>query len=234
MRPSPANPRLSSWGTDVDPWERAAARPLYLLAAGLIAAVAIGSAFATPLLPFRMAVHWGPGGEPDAYLVRPLALLLLPGAAAGLLGLFALLPRIDPLGENVAAFRRAYDAFALLLVAFLLVLHVGVLAWNAGVEYRIVQLVAATVGVLFVGLGALLRRTEPNWFVGIRTPWTMHDDRVWHETHRLAGTLFKLAGVVAFLGVLLPDLAVAAIVVPAVGAALLSVVYSYVVYRRVA
>lgn len=209
-------------------------RPPYLVGTGLIAAVAIGSAFATPLLPFRMVVTWGPDGAPAASLVRPLAAVLLPGVAAALLAMFAVLPRIEALGENVAAFRRAYDAFALLVVAFLLVLHVGVLAWNAGVEYRIVQLVAATVGIFYVGLGALLRRTEPNRVLGIRTPWTLRDDAVWEQTHRLAGTLFKLAGVTAFVGVLLPDLAVPMIVGPAVVAAVASAAYSYLVDRRLA
>lgn len=210
----------------------AATRRPYLVAGALIAATVIGSALATPLLPLRMVVLWGADGTPRGRLLRPFALLVLPGLAAVVLGLFAVLPRIDPLGANVAEFRRAYDGFAVLIVLFLLVLHVGVLAWNAGVEYRFVQLVAATVGVLYVGVGALLRRTEPNWFVGIRTPWTMHDDRVWYETHRLAGTLFKLAGVLAFVGVLLPDLAVPMIVGPAIVAAVASAGYSYVVYRR--
>jgi uncharacterized membrane protein len=54
--------------------------------------------------------------------------------------------------------------------------------------------VPALVGALFLGVGSVLGKVRPNWFVGIRTPWTMSSKRAWVRTHRLGGFLFIALG----------------------------------------
>ena len=209
-------------------------RRSYLVAAALVAVSALASVLASPEMPARMATHWNAAGEVDGRMAKPFALALLPALSAALLGLFAVLPRIDPLGENVAKFRDRYDTFVVLLVAFLAYLHLVVLGANAGYEFEMIQAVAPAVGGLVYYVGVLSEHAEPNWFVGIRTPWTLSDDEVWNRTHERAGPLFKLAGVVAALGALVPAYAELLIVGPLAAVALYTTAYSYVAYRRTA
>lgn len=162
------------------------------------------------------------------------ALALFPALSAILLGAFAALPHIDPLGENVARFREQYDTFVVLLLAFLTYVHLLVLTANAGYEFEIVQVLAPAVGMLLYYVGVLSEHAERNWFVGIRTPWTLSEEEVWKRTHERAAPLFKLAGVVAALTALVPAYAELLIAGTVAAVALYATVYSYVAYRRVA
>ncbi len=86
--------------------------------------------------------------------------------------------------------------------------------------------------MLFYAIGALMQHAKRNYFIGIRTPWTLSSDEVWDRTHKAAGKWFRLAGLAALGGVLWPDLAVVFVIVPVMVAALYSTVYSYLEYRR--
>jgi uncharacterized membrane protein len=87
-------------------------------------------------------------------------------------------------------------------------------------------------GMLFIYLGFLLEHAEPNWFVGIRTPWTLSSESVWKKTHRLGGKLFKIAGVICLLGVLFQDYAIWTIMVPILLVSFYVVVYSYIEFQK--
>lgn len=136
------------------------------------------------------------------------------------------------MGENIRAFRRAYDTFAVLVIGFLLYTYALVIAWNLGYEFDLLGALAPAFDVLYIGLGYLLQRAERNWFIGIRTPWTVSSEQVWRETDELSATLFKVAGVLAIGGFVFPRYAIYFIVAPAVGVALFGTVYSFIRYRR--
>ena len=87
-------------------------------------------------------------------------------------------------------------------------------------------------GLLFLYCGFFLERVGPNWFAGIRTPWTLSSPTVWKKTHLLGGKLFKIAGIVSCAGSLVPDLAIWFILVPVLAGALVTVVYSYYAFRK--
>ncbi|MDO8755746.1 MAG: SdpI family protein, partial [Anaerolineales bacterium] len=81
--------------------------------------------------------------------------------------------------------------------------------------------------------GFLLRRAKRNWFIGIRTPWTLSSDRVWNETHRLGSPLFMASGGLALLGAFFSGtIAFWLMFVPLIGSTLFLVIYSYVLYQR--
>jgi len=207
-------------------------RQRFTLAGLLVVASALASLLAAPEVPDPMVSHWNAAGEPDGTLGKPLGLALIPVLTAGLVALFALLPRIDPLGENVAEFRAVYDWFVVVFTAFMVVVHGGVLAFNLGYEFDFLLVVLAAMAVLFYYVGYMLDHAERNWFVGIRTPWTMSSERVWDRTHRLGARLFKAAAGVSLVGLLFADLAIYFLVVPVVLVSLALVVFSYLVYER--
>lgn len=207
-------------------------RQRMLLAVGFVVLAGLASLLAAPALPERVVSHWNAAGEPDATMAKAVALALLPAVAAGLLVLFLLLPRIDPLGENVAEFRGYYDWFVVLLSAYLLLLHVGTIAYNLGYRFDVTAFVLLGVAVLFYYVGILLAHARRNWFLGIRTPWTLSSDEVWDRTHALGSRLFKASAVIAVVGLLFGEYAVYFLLVPALLTAGATFVYSFVLYER--
>jgi len=204
----------------------------FALAAGVVAVSAAVSVLAAPELPDQLATHWNAAGVPDDTMSKPIALALIPVLTAILLGLFAIIPRIDPLGENIADFRPVYDWFVVGFTAFMAIVHGGIVAFNLGYEFDFVLLVLAAVAILLYLVGVLLDHAERNWFVGIQTPWTMSSVEVWERTHALGATLFKLTAVVALVGLLFDEYAIYFLIVPVLLTSGITVVYSYYLYER--
>jgi uncharacterized membrane protein len=191
------------------------------------------SVLAAPELPAEMATHWNAAGQPDGTMSKPVALTFIPSITAVLLILFSVIPRIDPLRENIAAFRSVYDWFVVVFAVFMTVIHGGIIAFNLGYEFDFTLLVLAAVAGLFYYVGMLLTHAERNWFVGIRTPWTLSSDEVWERTHRLGGRLFKLTAILTLIGLLFGEYAVYFLLVPALLTAGITVVYSYYLYEQI-
>ena len=200
----------------------------------VIAAVAVAmSVWAYPQLPPAVATHWSLNGTPDGFSSRLWALAIVPLVLAVMTAVFNVLPKVDPRRENYAKFLSSYWLIANAVVVFLLVAHAMIIAAGLGVAIRIDRLMPLGIGLLFVFLGNFLTRVEPNWFVGIRTPWTLSSDTVWRRTHRTGGWVFVIGGLVlagaALLprGAFLPLLIATIVVVPAI-----PIVQSYVLWKR--
>jgi immunity protein, SdpI family len=198
----------------------------------LIAATFILGAYLYPQMPERMASHWDVSGSVNGYMPKLWGLFLMPVISTILFLAFLVIPRIDPLKENIAKFRSYFDLFILLLFGFLFYLYLLTIAWNLGYRFNIIQLMAPAIGLLIYYAGVLTENAKQNWFIGVRTPWTLSSERVWNKTKQLAGKLFKAAGVLAVLGAAFPQYAIALILVPVILAAIYPLVYSYLEYQR--
>jgi uncharacterized membrane protein len=185
-----------------------------------------------PQLPARTPIHWDAHGNVNGWAPRFWAAAIPVLLVAGLAVVFALLPVISPRKFEIAPFARTYGIVVLATLAFMLV--VGTIALLAGAGYHVsVQLVApVAVGALFMVIGNFMGKFRKNFFVGIRTPWTLTSEVVWERTHRLAGWLFVLAGLGWIVGGLLHASPVVLVVV-ALAAGFIPVIYSYFLYRRV-
>jgi len=185
-----------------------------------------------PQMPEQMASHWNAKGLVDDYLPRFWGLFLIPITLVGLALLFMAIPRIDPLRENIEKFRKYYDGFVILFMMFMVFVYFQTILWSIGIEISPNAFLPIAAGLLFVGAGILVENTRRNWFVGIRTPWTLSSDEVWDKTHRMGGNLFKIAGVIAIVGILFQSYAVYFVLIPALLVAVYTVVYSYLEYRK--
>jgi uncharacterized membrane protein len=209
-------------------------RSTVILSLLLIAAAAGLSLAVYNRLPEAMASHWDLNDQVNGTMSRFWGAFLMPLMALGMLGLFLLIPAIDPLRANIAQFRGSFNAFIALLMVFLLYLHALTLLWNLGVHnFRMSTALLPGLGVLFMFIGVLLRQAKRNWFIGIRTPWTLSSDRVWDQTHRVGAVLFALSGVLAVLAGAFPgEVAWWLVIGPVLGSSLFLVVYSYVLWRQ--
>ena len=200
----------------------------------VIAAMAVAlSIWAYPQLPPTVATHWGLNGAPNGYSSRAMAVAIIPVVLLVMTGLFRVLPRLDPRRDNYAKFIGTYWLIANAVILFILVAHGLIIASGLGYSVKIDRLMPIGVGLLFVVLGNYLTRVEPNWFVGIRTPWTLSSDTVWRKTHRTGGWLMVLGGLVVASGAFLPRAAFLPLFVVAILVmAVIPIVQSYVLWKR--
>ncbi len=185
-----------------------------------------------PTAPDRVVSHWNAAGQPDGYMSKIWGLFLIPLIMTGLVGLFAVLPRIDPYKKNYEKFRNYYDGFILLFILFMLAIQIQIILWSTGYQVSPNLTFPFLMGTLFIYIGFLLGHAEQNWFVGIRTPWTLSSETVWKKTHEIGGKLFKIAGIISFFGVLAGAYAFLFIIVPVIIVAVFTVAYSYFEYQK--
>lgn len=203
------------------------------LAWGIFAIVILGTLVAYPALLPVMATHFNASGQVNGTSNAFVGAFAIPLVMLLVLLLFTAIPYIDPLKVNIQKFRRQYDTFVALLMLFFAVIQAAILAQNIfGVAFNQNYIVLPAVGVLIFYVGVLLPQTKRNWFIGIRTPWTISSDHVWQKTHELGGTLFKILGVIIVLGVLAPSYALWIILIPLVIVAVGLVLYSYFLYAQ--
>jgi uncharacterized membrane protein len=207
-------------------------KTIQILILSLILASFLLGAYFYPIMPDRVASHWNASGSVNGYMPKLVGLFLMPVISTILFLAFLVIPRIDPLKGNIAKFRSYFDLFILLLFGFLFYLHTLTIAWNLGYKFNIVQLMAPAIGLLIYYAGVLTENAKQNWFIGVRTPWTLSSVMVWNRTNRLAGKLFKAAGVLAMLGAVFPDRAILFILVPVIVAGIYPLIYSYQEYQR--
>jgi uncharacterized membrane protein len=185
-------------------------------------------------LPDSMASHWGVNDEVNGYISKFWGVFLMPLITLAMLVLFLVVPSIDPLKANIAQFRQVFNLFIVLIVAFMVYIYGLTLAWNLGFTgFAMSRAMLPALGLLFIFVGFMLRQAKRNFFIGIRTPWTLSSDTVWNETHRLGAVLFMISGALAFLGAFFSGVtAFWLMFIPLIGSSLFLVVYSYVLYRR--
>jgi uncharacterized membrane protein len=142
-------------------------------------------------------------------------------------------PLIDPGRLNYQNFRKAYNAIRIVLVLFMALIYGLAIASAFGYQFNTTSVVFGAMGVMFIVLGNFMGKIRPNWFVGVRTPWTLSSKLSWDKTHRLAGWLFVLMGVL-FLPLAAVQTTWALVTVFTIDGLCLvwMIVYSYLVYRR--
>lgn len=202
---------------------------LSLVFIGILVALA---AWLYPGLPDPMPSHWNAEGEVDGYLPKTWGVLLLPLIAVFLLLMMRIIPVISPKGFRIGPFAGVFNTLQVALVAFASLVGILVLLEAKGFDVRLNQVILVAMGLLFMVLGNYFGKIRKNFFLGIRTPWTLASDEVWSRTHRLGGRLFVAMGTVWVIGAFFP-LRVEWLVGAVLLVALVPMIYSFVVYRQV-
>ena len=157
------------------------------------------SAYAWIQLPpdAQVPVHWNLSGEIDGYASKALALLFTPLLTAGLVALLSVVPRLDPRRANLHRSSTAYQVMCSAIVVLMLLIHAGLVLIALGVPLDLTVVIGVGVGALLFVIGTQLSNTRSNWFMGVRTPWTLESDLSWRKTHRLAARLFMAVGLIS-------------------------------------
>jgi uncharacterized membrane protein len=208
-------------------------KPSDVLCLGAVAAVGALAWYLYGAIPERMPTHWNAAGEVDGYMRKPLGVMTLMALPLVSYAILKLLPRISPAGFEMDRFQNVTDVINLALTLMLAGTGAVVLLAASGSDVPVITVVTLLVGGLFVVIGNYMGKVRRNFFIGIRTPWTLASDEVWARTHRVGGWLFVLAGIAIIASAggsprLLPVVLLASLG----SAALISGAYSYLVYRK--
>jgi immunity protein, SdpI family len=199
----------------------------------IVVAAFIASAVVYPRLPARIPTHWDLSGQPNEWSNRIWGAWVLPVFLLGMWALVQILPRIDPRGSNYAKFGGAFEAIIISVMLFMLALHIVGLRASLGYPVQMQRIMPIGIGILLVVIGNLLPRARPNWFVGIRTPWTLSSDRVWEKTHRFGGRVFVAGGILLTIaGFLWAEWAHVVLVTVVALCTIAVLVYSYLEWKR--
>ncbi|MEW6599261.1 MAG: SdpI family protein [Pseudomonadota bacterium] len=206
-----------------------------LINALIVAALAGLSLYVIRAAPDGLiATHFDLHGKADGWMPRDQAAWFMPIMAGGIAVTFAVLPLIMPKKGDLGRSAEAYGVASIGIVAILALAHATLMARALGYDVDPVRPILAGTGLLLATLGNYLPKTRYNYVMGVRTPWTLADERVWDQTHRLAGPLMMLGGLAVTAGVWFVPLeqVIWLLLAGAAAPSLIAVVYSYIVAKR--
>jgi uncharacterized membrane protein len=189
------------------------------------------SAALYPVLPDRLPVHWNLHGEIDGWGSKQWAAFFSPGLMLVLSRLLFWLPKASPRRFQIDAFRPSYNLLVVEVTLLLAYIHIVTLATGLFPAIPSGRLLVGGLMLMFAAMGNLMGKIRRNFWVGVRTPWTLASDRVWIATHRLAARLMVGAGLLSALLVLAGG-PVAPAFLFLIACLLIPAVYSYLLYRR--
>ncbi|WP_026074522.1 SdpI family protein [Brevibacillus massiliensis] len=188
---------------------------------------------ALPKLPAELPVHWNFNGEVDRYESKAGAMLSMVGMMVLIYGLFVVVPRIDPQKANYKYFTKGYGIIVNSVLALMAIVNILTVLAGLGYDIPIGTLGNYVLGAIFIIVGNFMQQVRTNYFIGIRTPWTLCSETVWKKTHRLAGKVFFLGGLLIILAAFLPtDWKPAVTLTVVIITAGLPLAYSYWLYKK--
>jgi len=184
--------------------------------------------------PEQVPTHWNIQGQVDGWSSAGFAAFFFPFLVLGLYLLFLVIPYLDPKKDRYKEFRTTYHLFKGVIVAFMFVIYLVVGFSGMGYDLDISIIVSSMVAILFLLIGSQMPKIKSNWFLGIRTPWTLSSEKVWQKTHVFGSKTFLIAGLLLFIAGILDGTASLILFIASILLAVLApIVYSYMEFRRV-
>lgn len=199
----------------------------------ILAASVLTSVLSYAHLPERVASHWNVRGEVDAWTSRDFHAWFFPALLSGIYLLLVVVPSMDPRRERYVEFARVYNIFRNLILLVLFSVFLLATLFNVGYDVNIGKSVPFIIGLLMLVIGNYMGKLKRNWFVGIRTPWTLSSDNIWAKTHRLGGLMFVAFGLLLMATPYLPTfMAMPTLFSGIFMAVVLPFAYSYYLFRQ--
>ncbi|WP_026486588.1 SdpI family protein [Caldanaerobius polysaccharolyticus] len=183
-------------------------------------------------LPEKIPIHWNAAGHIDRYGAKA-TIFLSPSLTTLIYAGMLFLPLIDPRRANYAKFTGPYRVIRSLLVLIFVIIHL--MSTGAALNYsiKIDRILPLVLSIMIIVMGNYMGKLRHNYFVGIKTPWTLADEDVWNKTHRFGGLLWVLAGLIGLIGSFIGGMwAFMMFLIPLLAASIAAVVYSYFAYKN--
>lgn len=155
-------------------------------------------------LPEQIPAHWNVHGTVDRFAPK-LTVFIFPGIIFLITILFQFMRRTDPNSDNYDKFQREYHRYSFVIGLVFFAVQIMTIAAAFRMDFNVNLIFCLGIGSLFIFIGNLLPKTKHNYFIGIRTPWTLADEQNWFRTHRIAGKIWVLGGLIVALTALAPE-----------------------------
>ena len=149
-------------------------------------------------LPDKIPIHWGMDNTVNRYSSKSFGIIGVPLICCGsnLLAWFSI--KLDPKNRN--ANTKVRSLMLWLLPAITIITQLTILAYALGYQVNVPKPIFILIGIMFIFIGNYLPKTQPNYTIGLKLPWTLHSDYNWQKTHRLAGILWIIGGLLIVVG----------------------------------
>lgn len=202
--------------------------PIIFLVLTIIASIATYK-----YLPDRVVSHWNFQGVADGWSSKNFHAIFFPCLILFMYLLFYFLPTIDPKRERYQEFEKVYYIFESMMIGVLFIVFLVATLFNLGYDIPIGNVISLVIGIMMIVIGNYMGKIKNNWFVGIKTPWTLSSENVWNKTHRFGGRAFIVFGLIIITAPYLN--VVLATVIFLLGTFLVvfgTMIYSYLLYRK--
>lgn len=179
--------------------------------------------------------HWGINGQPNGMVNKFIGVYLIPVLTLIFYIAFLIIPKIEVYQKNIEHFSGQFWGFKVMFVFVMGVIYVATLLPNLGYwgQTDPMLIIIPAIGLLFFYVGYMLNFTKRNYFIGVRTPWTLADEKIWEKTNKLASRLFWICGALAFLALVAPgDARIWIVIGPVVLVAIFVCLYSLYEYMK--
>jgi uncharacterized membrane protein len=206
--------------------------PVLVLQLLIIAGMLVAGLVLYDSLPDQIPSHWNIAGEVDSYVNKDLGIYLFPGITLFMVILFPILSMVDPRREKYKTFKRSWYILQMAIVLFFAYMYAVTLYLTFHPEASMIKFMFIGMGILFIVIGNCLGKIRQNYFVGIKTPWTLDNEEVWNKTQRMGGLAFLIAGLILLINAFIQWQLVASMIVAILIAAIWPILYSYIVFKR--
>lgn len=185
------------------------------------------------VFPEQVPMHWNAKGEVDNYGSKEVGAFLMPVIMLGIYLLFLFIPNLDPRKDRYQQFRKVYHIFKDFIIFFMVILYFMTSFYTLGYNIDIHVWTPIIVGLLFMIIGNYLSKIKPNWFMGIRTPWTLSSEEVWRKTHQAGGKIFVIGGIIMILSIFFNEkIKIFVFMLDIIFMIVGTIVYSYLAYNK--
>jgi len=185
-------------------------------------------------LPDIVPTHFNLGGEADGWSSKQFLIFLPGGLGIGIYFLMLILPQIDP-RKNLSLKDNTYYAIRFFMAVFFCILSIYILYTSLSGKISNPSILFGFIGGLFAVLGNYFKDIKPNYYLGIRTPWTLEDERVWHNTHKFGSKVWIFGGITLLFSSILiknKDIFFPFFILSTLLISFIPVIYSYIDYKR--
>jgi len=183
-------------------------------------------------LPKEVPMHWNASGEIDRWGDKSELFMMIFMLTGITYLIFLVIPYIDP-KQKLQNMGNKLNNLRMILGLFMSALAIYIL-FSVQQKTSNPVLIFPLVGLLFAFLGNYFKTIKPNYFIGIKTPWTLENEEVWKKTHLLGGKLWFVGGLLMALTFVLPNNIQIYTFLTIVGViTIVPIVYSYLEFKKI-
>lgn len=183
-------------------------------------------------LPANIPIHWNIYGQIDSYMAKNIGIWLMPIISIVMVIFFKYIPSFDPKKSKYKLFQKEWNIMQTAILGFLVYMHFLMLYFAVYPGANFMNIFFVGFGTFFVLIGNYMSKIRQNYFIGVRTPWTLDNEDNWNKTHRYASWCFVITGIITIIEAFVLWLPAVIIFSSIIISAIFPILYSFLLYKK--